>query len=209
MRAISEEAKDERRQVLLQAALDTFYENGFTAARMDDIAARAGLSKGAIYLYFDSKDALFEGLVETIALPRVEQIEALLGSAPSATAAIHHMMLFARALVEHSPMPRIMKVLVADSGRFPDAAQAYRKRVVERILGVIASVLERGREAGEFKIDDPALTARLVIAPIVLSAMWRVTFGHDPDAAIDLEALFVLHEKMILRALTPQPGEGA
>ena len=73
-RARSEDAKDERRQLLLSAALDEFFERGFSAARIEDIAQRASLSKGTVYLYFDSKEALFLALIEDLATPNIEQI---------------------------------------------------------------------------------------------------------------------------------------
>lgn len=212
MRARTEKAKDERRQAILDAALDEFFEKGFAAARMDDIALRTGLSKGALYLYFDSKDALFMGLVDAITMPRIEQIEAVAMAAPTATDAIRQMMRYVPSLVRESRAPLIIKVLIGDGGRFPDVARAYRRRVVERVLGVIAAVLERGQAAGEFAIVDPHLTARLVIAPMVLSAVWRILFDvgprADPEAHVDLDALFALHEHMLLRALAPGDGRG-
>lgn len=212
MRARTEKAKDERRQAFLDAALDEFFEKGFAAARMDDIARRTGLSKGALYLYFDSKDALFMGLIDAIAVPRIEQIEAVAMAAPTATDAIRQMMRYVPSLVRESRVPLIVKVLIGDGGRFPDVARAYRRRVVERVLGVIAAVLERGQAAGEFTIVDPHLTARLVIAPMVLSAVWRILFDAgprpDPEAHVDLDALFALHERMLLRALAPSEGRG-
>ena len=82
-RARTKKAKDERRLALLRAGLDEFFERGFTAARMDDISKRAGLSKGALYLYFSSKEELFKSLVEEYAVPNVERIEAMTRAAPA------------------------------------------------------------------------------------------------------------------------------
>ena len=206
-RARTEEAKDKRRQALLAAALDAFFERGFTATRMDDIAARAGVSKGALYLYFPSKEALFTALVDVYALPNVERIEAAASAAPNATAAIGAFVSLAPRLVRDTAVPKIMKILIADAPAFPEIVNAYRRNVVERGLGVFANILERAKNSGEFDIDDPQLTARLVIAPMLLSAVWHVVFErNDQRATVDLEALFALHGKMLLRALAPKPA---
>ncbi len=199
-RARSDEAKDERRAVLLAAALDEFFERGFTAARMDDIAARAGLSKGALYLYFDSKDALFTSLIEAYAIPNVERMEAL-AKAAKGVEAISLLMSLAPTLIRETPVPKIIKILIADAPAFPGMATAYRKNVVDRVLGMVAGILRKAKAAGEIDIGDPELTARLVAAPIFMSAVWSVVFEHDPDARVDVEALLALHRRMLFRAL--------
>ncbi len=201
-RARTQEAKEERRNALLTAALDEFYERGFTAARMDDIAQRAGLSKGSIYLYFDSKDALFTALVNEFALPNVERLELITSQAESAADAIHLMMTFAPTLVRETVVPKIIKILIADAPAFPNTVTTYRKNVVERGLGLLTNILRHAADRGEFKIADPNLTARILIAPVILSAIWSVLFEHDKDAVVDVKALFALHEKMILTALS-------
>lgn len=201
-RARTQEAKDQRRKALLTAALDEFYERGFTAARMDDIARRAGLSKGSVYLYFDSKDALFTELVKEYALPNVERLEAMAGQADSAAGAIQMLMGFAPVLVRETVVPKIMKVLIADAPAFPETVTAYRKNVIERGLGLITGVLRKASDSGEFKIANPELTARLVVAPMIFSAIWKIAFEHDADARLDIKALFALHEKMLLTALS-------
>jgi AcrR family transcriptional regulator len=204
LRARTPQAKDERRQALLTAALDEFFERGFSAARMDDIAARAGLSKGALYLYFDSKDALFTSLIEEFAVPNIERVEAIASQATSAEEALREFTRFAPTLIRESSIPKIMKVLVANAPAFPETATAYRKKVVERGLGVIAGVLAKAKSSGEFTLDDPALAARLVAAPVIFSALWRILFEHDSEAQLDVEALLDLHVRTLIRGLTAE-----
>ncbi len=208
LRARTDEAKDERRGALLSAALDEFFEKGFSAARMDDIARRAGLSKGALYLYFESKDALFTSLIDDFAIPNVELVEGAMKASGGGLAAIRSLIKLAPGFIRETSVPKIAKILIADAPSFPDIVTAYRKKVVERVLGVIAGALRDAKQKGEIDIGDPALTARLVVAPVFISAIWRVIFEHDPDARIDLEALFSLHEKMLMRAIAPA-GEAA
>jgi AcrR family transcriptional regulator len=198
-RARTREAKEDRRQQLLIAALDEFFERGFTAARMDDIAARADVSKGTLYLYFKSKEDLFQSLVDDVAIPNIEQVEAAALSMPTLEGAIRNMMSLAPALVTSSNIPKLMKIIFGDAPNFPDTVSAFREKVPERMLGLIASLIERANDAGETDIADPALAARLVVSPFVFSSMWQVIFTHDPDARFDLDALFNLHADTILR----------
>jgi len=205
-RARTLEAKDERRAALLRAALDEFFERGFSAARMDDIAKRAGLSKGAVYLYFDSKDALFTSLVDEYAVPNIDLIEQAVNASGGGVAAISTLMKMAPHFIRTTPVPRIAKILIADAPAFPETVTAYRKKVVERVLGMMAGMLRDAKERGEIEIGDPALVARLVVAPIIMSAMWFVVFEHDAEARVDLETLFATHEDMLMRAMNVRRG---
>jgi AcrR family transcriptional regulator len=200
-RARTTEAKEDRRQQLLVAALDEFYERGFTAARMDDIAARADVSKGTLYLYFRSKEDLFQSLVDEIAIPNIEQVEAVAYAMPTLEGFIRNMMSLAPTLIQTSNMPKLMKIVFGDAPNFPETVSAFRKKVPERMLGLITGLIRKSNETGETTIDDPALAARLIVAPIVFSSMWQVIFTHDADAHIDLDALFNMHAEAILRGL--------
>lgn len=199
-RARTDEAKDERRQLLLDAALDEFVEHGYTAARMDDIANRAGLSKGALYLYFASKKLLFLALIETIAVPNAKRIEKIISETDSVVEAIHLLAAIAPDIISHTPMPRIIKVLLCNSHASPDIVKEYRMKVIDRILGALTGLLERGKLSGEVDIQDPRLTARLIIAPVVMSAIWQILFTDD-DSSVDLQELFKHHEHILLAAL--------
>lgn len=207
-RARTDEAKEDRREAILGAALDEFFERGFTAAKMEDIARRAELSKGAVYLYFPSKDAVFEALIEAVVGPAVARIEAAAGSSPSALASLRAMAALAPVLIRTSNMPRLMKVMIGDCRAFPDVVRRYRVEVLERVLGMIAGALKRGMDAGEIRRSDPALTARLVVAPVALSAVWHVVFNQDGGAEVDLEGLFQLHAEALERALGAAGGGG-
>lgn len=207
-RARTEEAKEDRRGAILGAALDEFFERGFSAAKMEDIARRAELSKGAVYLYFPSKDAVFEALIEAVVGPAVKRIEAAAGSSPSALASIRAMAMLAPVLIRSSNMPRLMKVMIGDCRAFPDVVRRYRTEVLERVLGMIAATLKRGMDAGELRPGDPALAARLVVAPVALSAVWQAVFNFEGDAEVDLEALFSMHAEALDRAFAIGPAEG-
>ena len=200
-RARSDEAKDERRAQLLDAALDEFFEKGFSAARMDDIARRAKLSKGTLYLYFDSKKAMFQELIDELAIPKIEGIEQIALSAASIDDALDGFASLAPVLVRESKIPILMKILIGDSQTFPDILTDYRRNVLERILNTVASILEQANARGEIKVEDPDLMARLIIAPAALSGIWQALFGQDQEVQIDLETLFRMHADNLKAAL--------
>lgn len=203
-RARSQEAKDERRELLLNAALEVFFENGFMAARMDDIAARANLSKGTLYLYFSSKEDLFNGLVEIISTPRLNQLRSITAKSHGLVEALDVFADFAPELILKSDVPKLMKIMLAESQSFPQIADTYRKIIITPVLSVFEDILTKARSRGEVTVD-PTLGARLIIAPVALSGLWRILFmGNTPDsssppkmspsdAKAELSELFKLH----------------
>mgnify|MGYP000282730042 CR=1 FL=1 len=200
-RARSDEDKLKRRSLLLEAALDEFFERGFSAARMSDIAKRAELSKGTLYLYFDSKETLFQALIEELAAPNIDQLEDIGKTAQSLEEALDKFATFAPIMIRHSDVPRLMKVLIGDSHSFPNIVYNYRRSVIERLLNVIAEFIDRAVERGEIKPTDPHLTARLIVAPMALSGIWHALFGHLKDGHVDLETLFRMHADNLLAGL--------
>lgn len=199
--------KEARPAELLEAALDTFRAKGFAGTRMEDIASRAGVSKGTIYLYFPSKEAIFEALVRNNLLPVIERLQVAMAAEPGPATARLGMLVkaFARATAD----PRLValpRLVLAEAGNFPDMARFYREQVVGRGLALVAGILEQGMEAGEFRRTDPLVTARLFLAPLVLSTLWRATFAAVEEAPLPTEAVLGLHLELFLRAIA---AEGA
>ena len=191
-----------RPEVILAAALRVFSETGYARARLEDVAREAGVSKAALYLYFESKQAIFEALVRSAVLPNVERLEALVAGWQGSTADLlrSFVQTIARPLIagEVSAFP---KLIIAEASNFPDLAQFYRTMVIERALGVIAKIIERGVASGEFRPVDPALAARLVIAPLVLSAIWKTCFVRADEDPVDPTPLLTLHIETLVRGL--------
>ena len=205
-RARSDNEKDARRRLLLTAALDEFFERGFSAARMEDIATRVNLSKGTVYLYFESKDELFRELIQTLAVPNLETIERMTRTAPSFEAAMSAIATFAPQLIRETHLHKPMKVLSGDSHNFPEIVKSYRFEVIDRVLAAITALLQNAHDAGEISVVDAALTARLVVAPMVMSMLWQAVFAPTDRVPIDLETLFQLHAENMKRALArPEP----
>jgi len=186
---------------MLAAALEVFVEKGFAAARMDDIARTASLSKGTVYLYFPSKEDLFEAVLRNVAIPNVERMEGLMRDAPSVGEALDGVAQFVPHLIRNTQLPQIMKLLISEAGTFPQIVQAYREDVLDRLLAAVAGLLARAHKAGEIDAPEPMLAARLVAAPIAFSGIWSVVFETDPKARVDVEALIALHVQHLKKAL--------
>jgi AcrR family transcriptional regulator len=200
-RARSQQDKETRRVALLDAALDVFFERGFAATRMEDVARRAGLSKGTLYLYFESKEQLFEALIEELATPRLQQLESLSTNAASLSEALELIAAFAPQMIGSSKMPKLMKILIGESHVFPHIVRRYRTEKIDRVLGSVSSLLDNAAARGEIPPLNAALTARLVVAPIIYSALWEAVFGNDDDPTVDLKELFGMHTRFLSRAL--------
>ncbi|WP_424814194.1 TetR/AcrR family transcriptional regulator [Roseococcus sp. YIM B11640] len=199
--------KADRPAELLDAALDTFVERGFAAARMGDIAERAGVSKGTIYLYYTSKEAIFEALVRRNIIPRLEAAEAALRASglPAAVQLRRLLELMAEATAD----PRIAavpKLVLSEAGNFPEMARFYRNEVVGRGLALVQGILRRGMDGGELRALDPELTARLFVAPMILSALWQTSFAPIEEAPVPPASLIALHLDLFLGAIAAPDG---
>jgi AcrR family transcriptional regulator len=201
-----ERRKDDRPRELVAAALQLFSERGFAATRLDDVAAAAGVSKGTVYLYFESKERLFEAVVREAVLPNLDRAEALLRAYQGTTPdLIRGLVGLFRPLLE-TPVTGVIKLILAESGNFPQLARLYADLVVRRGLGMLRSVIERGVTRGEFRPVDPAATAPLLIAPFILLAVWKHSFGAHTDLSLDPAAVLEAHLETVLRGLAARPS---
>lgn len=210
-RALSEQAKAQRRQAILMAALEEFYLKGFSASRMEGVAQRVGISKGALYLYFSSKQALFEALIQLLARPSMTLLSETMQAASSVRKGIEQGLLLAPGLIRQSPLPKLIKVLISDAFAFPEVVAYYRENIIHPVLSALTNLLERGKATGEIHIHDTALTARLIMAPVFMSLMWTVVFETEqPASKLDVQALLDEHQRLLFRALglaTPEEQE--
>jgi len=194
--------KDARPAEIVTAALEVFAERGFSAARLDDVAARAGISKGTLYLYFPSKEELFKAVVREALLPNLERVERLLRAHPGPAAAQLEMMIGQiGTLLQGTQIGVIPKLIIAEAGNFPELARFYLEEVVQRGLGLLAGILERGIASGEFRAVDVGHSARTVIAPVLLAAIWKTTFEAHAGAKLDAEAFLGVAVDVVLSGL--------
>jgi AcrR family transcriptional regulator len=194
--------KDARPQEILEAALSVFAEKGFAAARMDDIAARAHVSKGTIYLYFESKEAVFRALVQATLARRVSDLAALARNHRGPIAPLlRELILRFGHFVATSDLVVLPKMVIAEAGNFPDLARIYREEVVERGLALLEGLMKTGMERGEFRKLPVNHAARLCVAPLLLAAIWRTTFARLDPAPYDYAGLVEAHVSTLLRGL--------
>lgn len=195
--------KKARPQEILDAALAVFAEKGFMAARMEDISRRAGVTKGTIYLYFESKEALFKALVRESLAPTIEGVveraKAYEGSSRDLLVLVLSTL---GTFIRTSDRVVLPKIVIAEAGNFPELARFYREEIVDKGLGLLESIIARGIKRGEFRNAEPAHIARLCIAPILVAAFWRTTFAQFDKAPYDYEDFISTHIDTLLRGVS-------
>jgi AcrR family transcriptional regulator len=203
-RARSEEQRRAKLQAILDAALDVFAEKGFADTRLDDVALRAGVAKGTLYLYFESKQALFEALIRSGIAAPIEAIEdKVLGLDLPAEATLRMLFTFLRQDVLATRRKEIVRLILSEAGRFPEIAALYHREVVGRGMRLLRRVAERAIARGEFRSDELARFPQLAIAPGIIALVWLNLFQHlEP---LDVEGMFDAHVDLLMRALK-EPG---
>ncbi len=165
--------KHARPEEILDAALQLFTEKGFSATRMIDVAKAAGISKGTLYLYFESKEAIFTEVVQQRITPQLDQVESLVEHFEGSNEDLLKQLINGWWMgVACSSLSAIPKIIVSESGNFPKMAEYFTHNVVVRSRKLFTRVLERGMQQGEFRQLDPATVARLIIAPLVQATIW-------------------------------------
>ena len=197
--------KDARPQEILEAALQVFAEKGFAAARMDEIAERARVSKGTIYLYFESKEAVFRALIQATLVRRVADMVALVRDHKGPIAPLlRELLLRLGHFLSTSDLVMLPKMVIAEAGNFPDLARIYREEVVERGLTLFGGLLQTGMDRGEFRKVPVHHAVRLCMAPLLLAAIWRTTFAPLDREPYDYAGLIDTHVTTLLRGLQPE-----
>jgi AcrR family transcriptional regulator len=199
--------KEARPSEILEAALAVFAEKGLAAARMDDIAARAGVTKGTIYLYFENKDAVFKALLAETIGERVEASNALVenfnGSSAQLLAGVLRLL---GGFIAQSDRVVLPKIVIAEIAKFPELARFYREQVIDRGLALWETILARGVARGEFRALPAQHVARICMGPLLLAAIWRTTFAQFDSEPYDIDGLTETHIGMLLRGLAPEGG---
>lgn len=189
--------QDERRAAILAAALDVFSENGFAAARLDEVAQKAGVAKGTLYLYFPDKEALFEALLLGLVSPVFQRIQAISADPrlPAGTVLERILLLFQTEVIG-SNRERLLRLIVAEGPRFPKIAEFYHREVISKGREIIRAVVARGYEKGELPSDAMARFPQLFFAPLMMAVIWRSLFSRfDP---LDVNAMIECHRRLML-----------
>jgi AcrR family transcriptional regulator len=179
-----------RREAILAAALDEFSQQGFEAARLDDVAKRAGVAKGTIYLYFRDKEALFQELIRTMLTPVVGSIEAM-GAVdlPMRVLAERLIDVFVREIYE-TRRRDVIRLMIAEGRRFPNLAEFYYREVLSRVIAAVRGILARAAERGEIPaalVDFP----QIIAAPGLVAIVWAGLF--ERFELLDVRAMMKTH----------------
>jgi AcrR family transcriptional regulator len=193
--------KEARPAEILDAALACFAERGFAATRLDDVAARAGVTKGTLYLYFRNKEELFKAVVRQEVVPNIARAEAQLAQADEPSTALLERVLSEWAERAATPLSAIAKLILTEAGNFPVLARFYLDEVIHRGEAMYRALLKRGMARGEFRAIDPDYTVFCIVAPILLAMLWRHSFEQHENRTLDVAALCRTHVALIERGL--------
>jgi AcrR family transcriptional regulator len=183
--------RNERRDAILSAALEEFAARGFAATRLDDVARRADVAKGTIYLYFRDKESLFQELVRTMLSPLVGAIaDAPLRDLPIRTVVEMIFDVFVNEIYA-TRRKDVIRLILAEGPRFPKLAEFYYREVIGRVLPVIRARLMLAVERSELTNDALARFPQLLVAPALLAVLWSGLFGRF--APLDARELMRAH----------------
>jgi AcrR family transcriptional regulator len=194
---------DERPQELLDAALAVFVERGFAAARLDEVAKRAGVSKGTVYLYFSGKEELLKALVQSSIVPQLENIEALAqGHSGDSRDLLVKMIRAMWQAIALSPLSGIPKLMLSEAGNFPELARFFLEAVIQRHWASLQGVMEVGMARGEFRRLPSELAVRIFIAPLMMAVFWKHSFMPLEAEPLDFDRYFDVALDLMLDGLS-------
>ena len=203
-----ERRKEARPGELLDAALSLFVEKGYAATKVEEVAQRAGVSKGTLFLYFPSKEELFKAVVRQNISGKISEFNAALDEFGGHTADL--LRIFVHAWwnkIAASQGAGIIKLMVSEGAQFPELADFYRVEVVEPGSQLIRRVLERGTQRGEFRILNPHYGFYAVLAPIMFVALWKNAphLSGTDGLSMDVSKYLDMQIDILLSGLSLQP----
>lgn len=199
-------AKDQRAEQIVAAAFEEFSAHGFAATRLDDVARRAHVAKGTIYLHFKNKEMLFQAVIRGLIRPFLDGFAEFAGTfAGSAEDLLREFL--ARQYVEvvrSEKARRILRLLIAESGNFPQLAEIYRREMIGPGLGAVRLVLEKGFASGEFRRTSAGDFPQILVAPAIAAVVWMLVLGRRQP--LDLDGYFSAHLEFVLSGLKAPPA---
>ena len=189
---------------ILAAALEVFAARGFQGARLEEVAKRAGVSKGALYLYFETKADLFRAVVTDAISPNIERVKAMASAdIPFEQAARMGLGMMARTVAVDRRISGVVKLVIAESRNHPELATIWHETVVEPGVTLISGLIAAAQARGEVRSGDPRLFAFGLMGPMVLSMVWRETFEPVGAQPIDVPTLADQHLDTVLKGMRP------
>jgi AcrR family transcriptional regulator len=199
----------DRPREILDAALTVFVEKGFAATKLDDVAVAAGISKGLLYRYFDNKAELFKEVIRQTLVTTIRDVGDRARASENALAALDVFLQQLAAVAKDARRSAIPKLVISESGSFPELAVFYLAEVIGPGVQQLTGLIRRGIESREFRKVDPDLAAKSIIAPFLLSVIWRHTFARYDSGRFDSDALIRQHRDILLHGLVASESGAA
>lgn len=194
--------KDARPEEILAAALDVFVARGYAATRLEEVGRRAGVTKGTIYLYFPKKEALFKAVVRQSLVLNLERAEAAMAAhGGSAADALRQLLGTVWRTIGDTKLSGLPKLVIAEAANFPEIARFYWDEVASRALRLIASLIARGVERGEFRPVDPRQAAMAGVSPLLFAVIFKHSLYPVSGQRFDFQAFLGAHLENFLRGL--------
>jgi len=194
--------KEARPEEIIAAALEEFGERGFALTRLENVARRAGVTKGTIYLYFPGKEALFKAVVRETIVPVIAEGEKLAQSfTGSARELFEELVRKYWNLVGETAAIAIPKLMMAEAANFPELTKFYYEEVVTRGHRLMAGVIERGIKTGEFRRVNVATAAKLAMSPLLHAAVALRAFAVCMPEGLDVQTYLNTHIELFLHGI--------
>lgn len=195
--------KEARPEEILVAAMNLFGKYGYATCRMEDIAKEAGLTKGALYLYYENKEELLGAVVSSVLVPLIEELARVKPKLEGEASNLLHQLLCSwyELMRDNEGLSIIPKLIFVEARNFPDIARSYYQNVLMRASDVVAEVLEYGKERGEFAFDNSKLRASFLISPLVFKLLWKNSFEPFEESPVSLEVWFEEYLKSVFYGL--------
>lgn len=192
--------KEDRPAEITEAAMEAFASHGFAATKVEDVARRAGVSKGLLYLYFKTKEDLFKAVIRSFISPKVDALIATVENTElSAEEFLRGPFLRFAKSVPGSPVRVVVRLLVAEGPRHPDLVAWYWENVVSKGLTALRAIVKKGVDSGDFRESALYDFPQILIAPVVLSMLWKQLFeSHD---SLDTDRFIEEHIELVLRSI--------
>ena len=199
--------KEARPEEITAAALELFVERGFAATRLEDVAARAGVSKGTVYLYFANKEDLFKAVVREGLVSPIAEMKDFASQYPGSSFALLRMLILGWwEKVGATGMSGIPKLLLGESGNFPELVRFYLAEVVEPGHEVMMAIVKRGIARGEFRKVNAEDAALLIAAPLLQMMLWRSALEPQSTRKMDTARYLEAHMDMLEHGLRAHPA---
>ncbi|HSG35395.1 MAG TPA: TetR/AcrR family transcriptional regulator [Sphingomonadaceae bacterium] len=192
--------KQDRPAEITEAALKTFAEKGYAATRVEEVAKRAGVSKGLLYLYFKTKEDLFKAVIRSIVSPRIDALISNIEKTDlSAQEFIRGPFLEFAKSIPKSPVRILVRLMIAEGPKHPDLVKWYWENVVSQALNALRKLIRKGVDSGEFRESALNEFPQLLVTPVFFSTIWMIVF--KDQMKLDTDRFIEAHVNMVLASV--------